>query len=597
MNGKLIGDNADYIARFIFDEEWNGKIKTARFIMKGIHSDVILEDDQCTIPVEILKKGFLQVGVYSDKMTTTCCEVFVSPSIKEAYGSPAEPSNDVYAQIIQMIQGIEDGSVSEEEIETVVSAYISEHIDDFRGSDGVSPSVSVESITNGNRITITDANGSHPFDVMNGTDGNVFPSDIADAVEDYLAENPIDTANKLQFIESNDFKLTNSTNSIIAHFDNMNRIMYMGNYAYIDKYDVSNDSPTLVKMISPTQTGLTSTAVQNGRAMTLMARNCVILGDYIYYGMRNASGQNMDTSENACNGGILIINKSDFSVAGQIPLPHLVTWLTSYVKDGMNYIFANLRTEGFKLYEVTTNPLVPTLVFDGSLPHDAVATHEHQTGNIIQLPSGKTLYVAMGFANAIYFYDIDDLTNITLLKKVTIGASPTRDVQIGHTFSAYIDYPFVYCTAAPNTTLTYKTAGLFRLDISDIENGNVGVQMHLVDESLCSTISTGDMQPCYIERWGDFLLLPANEKGIYVYRLINNGDVEFCGVWSIESTRLKSEGYDIKPCRIFTCKSDYLGRLFVPEADIVNQSDVSVMSNSREPYRRCHIYKQIKTIK
>lgn len=56
MNGKLIGDNADYIARFIFDEEWNGKIKTARFIMKGIHSDVILEDDQCTIPVEILKK-------------------------------------------------------------------------------------------------------------------------------------------------------------------------------------------------------------------------------------------------------------------------------------------------------------------------------------------------------------------------------------------------------------------------------------------------------------------------------------------------------------------------------------------------------------
>ena len=39
------------------------------------------------------------------------------------------------------------------------------------GNDGVSPAVSVEPITDGYRITITDANGSNTFDVMNGTDG------------------------------------------------------------------------------------------------------------------------------------------------------------------------------------------------------------------------------------------------------------------------------------------------------------------------------------------------------------------------------------------------------------------------------------------
>jgi len=39
------------------------------------------------------------------------------------------------------------------------------------GTDGVSPSVSVSDITGGHRITVTDATGSETFDVMNGTDG------------------------------------------------------------------------------------------------------------------------------------------------------------------------------------------------------------------------------------------------------------------------------------------------------------------------------------------------------------------------------------------------------------------------------------------
>jgi len=39
------------------------------------------------------------------------------------------------------------------------------------GSDGYSPIVSVTDITGGKRITITDVNGEHAFDVMNGADG------------------------------------------------------------------------------------------------------------------------------------------------------------------------------------------------------------------------------------------------------------------------------------------------------------------------------------------------------------------------------------------------------------------------------------------
>ena len=40
------------------------------------------------------------------------------------------------------------------------------------GSDGISPVVSVETISGGHRITITDAEGSHSFDVLDGASGS-----------------------------------------------------------------------------------------------------------------------------------------------------------------------------------------------------------------------------------------------------------------------------------------------------------------------------------------------------------------------------------------------------------------------------------------
>lgn len=46
------------------------------------------------------------------------------------------------------------------------------------GEDGYSPTVSVEAITGGHRVTITDAEGDHVFDVMDGTGGGGGTSDF-----------------------------------------------------------------------------------------------------------------------------------------------------------------------------------------------------------------------------------------------------------------------------------------------------------------------------------------------------------------------------------------------------------------------------------
>lgn len=123
-NIKLIGDNADYTASFTFDEEWEGQIKTARFQLKNKYADVILEDNACTIPASILKQGILEIGVYTEKITSMTCEIQVMASIKEKAGNVAAPAYDVYTQILNKLQALEDSGVSDERLSEAVNSAI-----------------------------------------------------------------------------------------------------------------------------------------------------------------------------------------------------------------------------------------------------------------------------------------------------------------------------------------------------------------------------------------------------------------------------------------------------------------------------------------
>lgn len=97
-----ISYNSDYIAEFHFDDEWNGKVKTARFVQNGEYFDVVLVDDKCVIPP--LKTGFIRVGVFTDSMTSTYADVYFKTSIKDGSGNPTEPPEDVYAQLTALIE-------------------------------------------------------------------------------------------------------------------------------------------------------------------------------------------------------------------------------------------------------------------------------------------------------------------------------------------------------------------------------------------------------------------------------------------------------------------------------------------------------------
>ena len=123
----VIGDNADYRVQFDFDSEWNGVVKTARFVRGNKFQEMVLVNDECEIPIEVLKQGFLEVGVFSAEMTTTPCRILVKGSIKELGGVTADPTPDVYRQIIKMIEYLEVVGVTDAQIEKAVREYLEEN--------------------------------------------------------------------------------------------------------------------------------------------------------------------------------------------------------------------------------------------------------------------------------------------------------------------------------------------------------------------------------------------------------------------------------------------------------------------------------------
>ena len=261
-----IGYNSDYIAVFEFDEEWNGVTKTARFEMGGIWADVVLVDDQCDIPRSVLSKGFLTVGVFTPVMSTTQCEVYITPSIMDVNGPVPDPEPSVYEQIIERIDDI---VVDPEVIGEAVEDYLDEH--PITETDPTVPQY-VKNIT---QQDIVDWNGKSDFSGSYNdlTDRPTIPSKTSDLTNDsgFITSNDVptktsDLTNDSGFITSASVPtktsdLTNDsgfiTNSALS--DYYTKQQSDGKYALIGDIptktsDLTNDSGFITSANIPTKT-------------------------------------------------------------------------------------------------------------------------------------------------------------------------------------------------------------------------------------------------------------------------------------------------------------------------------------------------------
>ena len=102
----IVSDNADLEVVFIFDEEWDGLEKVARFVLEDkTYKDVLLQNDRCMIPLEVCQPGHLLIGVIGGDIVTTSIDVLVQPSIIAKSGElldDVEP--DILTQILKFLK-------------------------------------------------------------------------------------------------------------------------------------------------------------------------------------------------------------------------------------------------------------------------------------------------------------------------------------------------------------------------------------------------------------------------------------------------------------------------------------------------------------
>ena len=161
----------NFLLRFIcltddvIDYVWNTSIYTGIYVSKGIYnSDIVAEQYIDTIKawenrLKVVENSITSSGI-SPIITVTTITGGNKVEIVDAEGTKVfnvmngRNGVDGYTQVkgIDYFDGIDGSNGSD-------------------GANGVSPTLSVEAITGGHRVTITDVNGTQRFDVMDGQNG------------------------------------------------------------------------------------------------------------------------------------------------------------------------------------------------------------------------------------------------------------------------------------------------------------------------------------------------------------------------------------------------------------------------------------------
>ena len=169
-------------------EAWDGLTKTVLFRGSGSSVDVILTGDSCTVPPEVLTVpgGELLIGLYgtdgSGSLSIPTVWADAGRILQGAAPSGIAPTPAQKSALDQAIEALQNAT---EEIPTQIDTALAEAKasgefdgppgqpgkDGDPGAAGVSPDVSVTTITGGHRVTITDAQGAESFDVLDGEKG------------------------------------------------------------------------------------------------------------------------------------------------------------------------------------------------------------------------------------------------------------------------------------------------------------------------------------------------------------------------------------------------------------------------------------------
>lgn len=127
------GDQNSVFLRLVFSGHWAGYEKSAVFFTswdKTVY-EVILEDNECVVPHEVLRiGGELYIGVRGVDPNTMAVKTSTLVKYRIDKGAPVgdatsvDPTPDVYQQILAKLDDIQSGEVDEAKVRAIVVEYL-----------------------------------------------------------------------------------------------------------------------------------------------------------------------------------------------------------------------------------------------------------------------------------------------------------------------------------------------------------------------------------------------------------------------------------------------------------------------------------------
>lgn len=123
----IVCDNSDYMVHWTLDEEWSAyDTKTMRTIyMDGTFKDTVFSGNTIALPVCTVP-GVVQIGLFAGNLRTSRVAILRAlPSVRSGAGAPADPTPDVYDQLMELIKGL--GGADPDDIAKAVADYLAAH--------------------------------------------------------------------------------------------------------------------------------------------------------------------------------------------------------------------------------------------------------------------------------------------------------------------------------------------------------------------------------------------------------------------------------------------------------------------------------------
>ena len=120
-NTKIVCDNSDYIVNFNLDQEWdNFSTKTMRVrYSNNEYTDYVFNGTSCKLPV-ITDKSAIEIGLYAGNLHTTSGAAYECiGSILGGAGTQVEPAQNIYNQIIQLLDDLDWNTLPHKPFETI----------------------------------------------------------------------------------------------------------------------------------------------------------------------------------------------------------------------------------------------------------------------------------------------------------------------------------------------------------------------------------------------------------------------------------------------------------------------------------------------